>query len=99
MLMVLFASANAQQHRGDDSDMRATRAYEILSIALSGDKNAAIIDYKGDCKEAAHDFFARLRELDRQGVDTIIVTGLPEEGLGLSVMNRMLKSAGYNVID
>ena len=74
--------ANVIIVRGGDTEMRATRAYSILSLALSGDKNAKVVDYKGDSREAAHDFFARLRELDREGVDTIIVTGLPEEGFG-----------------
>ena len=91
--------ANVIIVKGGDTELRATRAYHILSLALSGDKNAKVLDYKGDSREAAHDFFARLRDLDRQGVDTIIVTGLPEEGLGFSVMNRMLKAAGYNVVE
>ena len=48
---------------------------------------------------AAHDLFARLRDADEEKVDVILAAALPEEGLGLSVMNRMLKSAGYNVIE
>lgn len=49
--------------------------------------------------EAAHDFFSRLRDLDAQGVDLILAGALSDEdGVGFAVMNRMLKSAGYNVI-
>ena len=55
-------------------------------------------NYGRDSKAAAKDFFARLRELDREDVDVILVRALPEEELGFSVMNRMLKSAGYDVI-
>lgn len=50
-----------------------------------------------DPKEAAHDFFAKLRAFDKSGVDVIIAAALKEDGVGLAVMNRMLKSAGYNI--
>lgn len=49
--------------------------------------------------EAAHDFFAELRELDSQGVDLIIAGALSDkDGVGFAVMNRMMKSAGYNIV-
>lgn len=48
--------------------------------------------------EAAHDFFARLRDLDNEGVDLILAGALSDtDGVGFAVMNRMLKSAGYNI--
>ena len=49
--------------------------------------------------EAAHDFFARLRDLDEEGVDMILAGALSDtDGVGFAVMNRMLKSAGYNIV-
>lgn len=49
--------------------------------------------------EAAHDFFARLRDLDHQDVDLILAGALSDtDGVGFAVMNRMLKSAGYNIV-
>lgn len=48
--------------------------------------------------EAAHDFFAKLRDLDVQEVDLILAGALSDQdGVGFAVMNRMLKSAGYNI--
>ena len=39
------------------------------------------------------------RDLDKSGVDLIIAGALSEkDGVGFAVMNRMLKSAGYNII-
>lgn len=58
----------------------------------------AVLDYGEDSKEAARNFFADLRKLDRAEVELIFVRALDEEGLGFSIMNRMLKSAGYDVI-
>lgn len=48
-------------------------------------------------KEAAHEIFRRLRQADEEGDDVILAAALPEEGVGFSVMNRMLKSAGFNI--
>jgi L-threonylcarbamoyladenylate synthase len=49
--------------------------------------------------EAAHNFFANLRDLDGQGVDLILAGALSDrDGVGFAVMNRMMKSAGYNIV-
>lgn len=48
--------------------------------------------------EAAHDFFSKLRDLDNEGVDLILAGAMSDrDGVGFAVMNRMLKSAGYNI--
>lgn len=52
---------------------------------------------ENESEKAAHDFFAKLREYDKDGIDVILAVALKENGIGFSVMNRMLKSAGYNI--
>ena len=48
--------------------------------------------------EAAHDFFAKLRDLDNEHVDQILAGALSAtHGVGFALKNRMLKSAGYNI--
>ena len=64
-------------------------------------KNVGVILF-GDnqFKEAAHDFFAKLRDFDVQAVDMILAGALDSnDGVGFAVMNRMLKSAGYSIIN
>jgi hypothetical protein len=79
---------------------------EIGSVRKAMDAEAKELEKQGksvfklsftDEKLAAHELFAKLREADELGVDVILAEALPEQGLGFSVMNRMLKSAGYNV--
>jgi len=49
--------------------------------------------------EAAHEFFAKLRDFDDADVDLILAGALSDkDGVGFAVMNRMLKSAGYNIV-
>jgi L-threonylcarbamoyladenylate synthase len=46
----------------------------------------------------AQNLFRLLREFDAEGVDVIIAEGVPAEGLGLAVMNRLRKASGYSII-
>lgn len=39
-----------------------------------------------------------LRVFDLKGVDVILVEGISERGMGLAIMNRLRKAAGFNVI-
>ena len=48
---------------------------------------------------AAHDFYAMLRDFDDVGTDLIIAGAVDaENAVGFALMNRMIKSAGNNVI-
>lgn len=47
----------------------------------------------------AANLFDCLREFDKIDIDFIYAEGFPEEGIGLAIMNRLKKAAGYNVID
>ncbi len=46
----------------------------------------------------AQSLFRLLREVDAENVDVIIAEGVPSEGLGLAVMNRLRKASGYRII-
>jgi L-threonylcarbamoyladenylate synthase len=46
----------------------------------------------------AQNLFRLLREFDAENVDVIIAEGVSTEGLGLAVMNRLRKAAGYHII-
>ncbi len=83
---------------GDEETFKA-RTVELGIRAIEEGKKAAILNYGEDARKAAHKLFADLRELDRQGYDLILIRAIDEVGLGFSVMNRMLKSAGYDVVE
>jgi L-threonylcarbamoyladenylate synthase len=46
----------------------------------------------------AQNLFSLLREFDVEDVGVIIAEGVPTEGLGLAVMNRLRKASGYNIV-
>jgi L-threonylcarbamoyladenylate synthase len=51
-----------------------------------------------DLPGVARNLFALLRQFDLDGVDIIIAEGLPLEGLGLAVMNRLRRASGYKIV-
>jgi len=46
----------------------------------------------------AQNLFRLLREFDAESVEVIVAEGVPAEGLGLAVMNRLRKASGYNIV-
>jgi len=60
-------------------------------------KKVGVLAY-ADGEEAAAKFFGDLRSMDEQGVEIILAEALSEENsVNYSVMNRMLKAAGYKI--
>ena len=80
---------------GKDAVSEAVR--QAAKDAEAAGKTCGVIDFEGDVKKAAKEFFKELRRLDSERVDLIIAAGVSEEGLGEAVMDRMMKAAGGNV--
>ena len=49
--------------------------------------------------EISHNIFSVLRKADRYNVDLIIIEGVKKEGLGIAIMNRLLRSSSFNYIE
>ena len=82
---------------GETEAVEAAMDEERAERESLGQKVVVIRYSQEDTETAAHEFFAALREADKDKADIILAAALPQEGIGFSVMNRMLKSAGYNV--
>lgn len=81
---------------------KAGRRVGILATDESlGRYHVGIVKSMGsreDLASVARNLFRRLREFDDEGVDIIIAEGVPQRGLGLAVMNRLRRAAGYNIV-
>jgi len=53
---------------------------------------------RSDLPGIARNLFRLLREFDVEKVDVIVAEGVPAEGLGLAVMNRLRKASGYRIV-
>lgn len=65
--------------------------YKMGSVLSMGDRDKP--------ETIAASIFDRLREFDTLGVDVIYSEGVKENGIGLAIMNRMKKAAGYNIVN
>lgn len=65
-------------------------------ISAYGDRN--VFNVGKDSREYAHNLFSLLRECDKEGFEAAVAEGVTDEGYGLSVMNRVCKSAGGKII-
>lgn len=65
-------------------------------LPLYGSRNAA--DLGADEWAAAHSIFALLRQADADGITRVFSEGWPENGVGLAVMNRMARAAGFDIV-
>lgn len=70
-----------------DQTITNFKGFEVISM---GDRN--------NPDTIAAKLFSLLREFDDIGVDEIIAESVDENGVGLAIMNRMVKAAGYDII-
>lgn len=83
--------------QGDPENVKLAMAEEKMKRNSFGQRVEIIVFDNEHPETAAHEFFARLRECDKKNVDVILAAALREDGIGFAVMNRMFKSAGYNI--
>lgn len=55
-------------------------------------------DLGADAAAAAHSLFAALRHADDVNASRVLSESYPEEGVGLAVMNRMARAAGFDIV-
>jgi L-threonylcarbamoyladenylate synthase len=52
-----------------------------------------VLSQNGNLLEAATNLFAALRRLDNAGLERIVVTPVPERGIGRAIMDRLRRAA------
>lgn len=50
-------------------------------------------------EEISHNIFKLLREVDEKNADIVIIEGVRKEGLGLAIMNRLIRACSHNYIE
>ena len=55
------------------------------------------MDMGPDLSAAAHNLFAMLRRTDDEGIGRLFAEAVPDGGVGLAVMNRMARAAGFDI--
>ncbi len=85
----------------DSTQSPGILATQEMVDSLRGKINSRVVKVLGkrkDPDEMAARLFKLLREFDEEKVRLVLVEGLPLNGVGLAVMNRLRKAAGYRII-
>jgi L-threonylcarbamoyladenylate synthase len=77
---------------------------EVAALCYEEDKALTVpvfsLGKKGDYSSQAHLLFDSLREIDKKGGLKLVYARCPEtDGVGLAVYNRLIRAAGFEVID
>ena len=80
---------------------------ETIGVIISEDRNDIPADYISvyghkehtDLFYLASILFHEFREMDRKNITNIFVESVTTEGIGLAIMNRLVKSAGNKIIN
>ncbi len=54
---------------------------------------------QGNYDEISHNIFSILRKVDKESPDLILIEGVKKEGLGIAIMNRLIRSCSYQYIE
>lgn len=102
-------SAKVYLVKGDDRTfaefVNSKNADEILTLCYDEDTERISVPYitlgkKGDYDEEAHKLFSALREIDETpGIKTVYARCPDTKGVGMAVYNRLIRAAGFEVID
>ena len=92
---------------GENAVKNIIRRYDAASnaliLALEGNLpfygKRRCISLGSDAESMAANLFHALREADRLGADVILCEGVEPVGVGLAVMNRLLRAAAFRVVE
>jgi L-threonylcarbamoyladenylate synthase len=85
----------------DDYRLEACKVGVLATDETAAQYGADVVKSLGsrfNLAVVAQNLFRLLREFDAEGVDVIIAEGVPADGLGLAVMNRLRKASAYNIV-
>lgn len=71
----------------------------IGSSILSNIPCKHFLNYGDTLPEISHNIFKLLREADTYKPSLILIEGVSKEGLGLAIMNRLIRSCSYNYLE
>ena len=100
---VLCSKATAEALSVDDKvSLAKTNASvedkDALANKPASSENLLLAPWGESLEELAANLFYLLRDFDRTMPDVILAEGVSESGIGLAVMNRMRKAAGYQIV-
>lgn len=90
----------------EDKDKLVNKIRELESdntLVIANSKNVYLfknaISYGESLEDISHNIFRILRSVDKYDKELIIIEGVSANGLGLAIMNRLIRACSYNYIE
>ncbi|MGV8163871.1 MAG: L-threonylcarbamoyladenylate synthase [Alkaliphilus sp.] len=86
----------------EDGSLEVTTLSVPFGASSVENRNDVIVKsmgLRGEYKSIASNIFRTLREFDEEDVDIILAEAVEETELGQAIMNRLIKAAGYNIVE
>lgn len=96
---LLVYSDNLSELKSLINDHKTSKTLVIGSSRLQDISCYKFLNYGDSLEMIAHNIFRLLREADLYEPDLIIIEGVKKEGLGLAIMNRLIRSCSSNYIE
>lgn len=95
---VIILDGSADAFKAYVSEHKTEKTYCLLFDDSEAIEGVNYLAYGITSEEQAHLLFERLREFDELGANTVYARCPSKDGMGLAVYNRILRSAGFNII-
>lgn len=73
------------------------------TLVITNDKHISLfkdaISYGKSLEDISHNIFKILRSVDKYNKDLVIIEGVEAKGLGLAIMNRLIRACSHNYIE
>lgn len=84
------------EHSIEEARLLINRGHRVGWIGQNSPPHALHLMFPNDAAFYARFYYAALRDIDHQGVEVVFVEPVREEGVGVAVMDRVKRSAGYD---
>jgi len=96
---VVLLDGTAEEFRGYVKENSADGYFCLVFSDKEAVDGVPYLTYGESADEQAHWLFERLRQFDGMGAKKVFAHCPSQDGVGLAVYNRILRSAGFNVIE
>ena len=80
---------------------------KIIVLCIEEHKDKILLDnnklisigYKSNEETIARNIYSALRKADNEGADLILIEGVEKNGIGIAIMNRLLRTCEYDYLE
>ena len=93
---IFYINRYIRQYKGDVALLSFDEHIEKIVVS---DSRFISLGSKNNLEEIARNIYSALRKADSINAEVILIEGVKREGIGIAIMNRLLRAAGYDILE